>query len=232
MPKTPSRKKSAAPPEVSVAHDVDSGFWTQFNETPGKPRERLDLALKIRGKPGKWLHDSLLARGMEGITSYSTVHRYLTGAVDNPPINFWEESAAVVGFRTGWIILGEGEPTDEGEQRRLRMRKKERDDAIDDAIASEFPYLNELRGLGRSAVREAHVELVRRAEQHLRANEAGYDPARLRVEIGQELGRALSEPLRMSRRMGRLQEGMSDRQIHDYTVLLVQAILASLPAES
>jgi hypothetical protein len=168
---------------------------------------------------------------MEGISSYSTVHRYLTGAVDNPPISFWEESATVLGFRTGWIILGEGEPTDEGEQRRLRMRKKERDDAIDEAIASEFPYLNELRGLGRTAVREAHVELVRRAERHLRASEAEYDSARLRVEIGEELGRALIQPLRMSRRMGRLRDRLTDRQIHDYTVLLVQAILATLPVE-
>jgi len=231
VPKTPTRKKADPPPEVSVEHDVDSGFWTQFNQTPARPRERVDLALKTRGKPGKWLHDSLLARGMEGISSYSTVHRYLTGAVDNPPISFWEESAAVLGFRTGWIILGEGEPTDEGEQRRLRMRKKERDDAIDDAIASEFPYLNELRGLGRTAVREAHVELVRRAERHLRASEADYDSARLRVEIGEELGRALIQPLRMSRRMGRLRDRLTDRQIHDYTVLLVQAILAALPAE-
>lgn len=231
MPKSPTRKKADPPPEVSVEHDVDSGFWTQFNQTPGRPRERVDLALKIRGKPGKWLHDSLLARGMEGISSYSTVHRYLTGAVDNPPISFWEESASVLGFRTGWIILGEGEPTDEGEQRRLRMRKKERDDAIDDAIASEFPYLNELRGLGRTAVREAHVELVRRAERHLRISEADYDPARLRVEIGEELGRALIQPLRMSRRMGRLRDRLTDRQIHDYTVLLVQAILATLPEE-
>jgi hypothetical protein len=229
--KTTTRKKAEAPPEASIEHDIDSGFWTQFNETPAKPRERVELALRIRGRPGKWLHDQLLARGMEGISSYSTVHRYLTGAVENPPISFWEESAAVLGVRTGWIILGEGEPTDEGEQRRMRLRKKERDDAIDDAIASEFPYLNDLRGLGRTAVREAHVELVRRAERHLRDSETRYDPAALRVEIGEELGRALIQPLKTSRRMARLRGRLSDRQIHDYTVLLVQAILAALPAE-
>ncbi|HEX8360212.1 MAG TPA: hypothetical protein VF613_08895 [Longimicrobium sp.] len=231
MAKGTTRKKSKAPPEVSVEHDVDSGFWTQFNQTPGKARERVDLALKIRGRPGTWLHEALLARGMEGITSYSTVHRYLTGAVENPPMAFWEESAAVLGFRAGWFILGEGEPTEEGEQRRAAPRSQERDDAIDAAIAKGFPYLNDLRGLGRTAVREAHVELVRRAELHLRASGTGYDPARLRVQIAEELGRALSEPLGMTHRAGGGRERLSDRQIHDYTVLMVQAVLATLPAE-
>jgi hypothetical protein len=229
--KTTTRRKAKAPPEVAVEHDVDSGLWTQFNQTPAKPRERVDLALKIRGKPGTWLHEALLARGMEGISSYSTVHRYLTGAVENPPMGFWEESAAVLGFRAGWFILGEGEPTEEGEQRRMEPRSQERDDAIDAAIAKGFPYLKELRGLGRTAVREAHVELVRRAELHLRASGTGYDPARLRVQVGEELGRALSEPLGMSHRMGGVRDRLSDRQIHDYTVLMVQAILATLPSE-
>jgi len=218
--KPTTRKKLEAPADAPIEHDIDSGFWTQFNETPAKPRERVELALRVRGRPGKWLHDQLLARGMEGISSYSTVHRYLTGAVDNPPISFWEESAAVLGVRTGWIILGEGEPTDEGEQRRMRLRSKERDDAIDDAIASEFPYLSDLRGLGRSAVR------------HLRDGETRYDAAALRVQVGEELGRALIQPLQVSRRAAHIRGRLSDRQIHDYTVLVVQAILATLPAES
>jgi hypothetical protein len=229
--KATTRKKAKAPPPVPVEHDVDSGLWTQFNQTPAKPRERVELALRIRGRPGTWLHEALLARGMEGITSYSTVHRYLTGAVENPPMGFWEESAAVLGFRAGWFILGEGEPTEEGEQRRIAPRSQEREDAVDAAIATGFPYLTELRGLGRTAVREAHVELVRRAELHLRASAGGYDPERLRLQIAKELGRALSEPLGMSHRTGGVRERLSDRQIHDYTVLMVQAILATIPAE-
>ena len=105
--------------------------------------ERLRRAVELGGLPSiRALWTKLRDEGLYE-TTYSTVHRYFTGGVEEPPLEFLRATAKATGVREAWLVLGYG--TDQREH-------SEFSEALADILQRSFPGWERLRGPTRTFV--------------------------------------------------------------------------------
>ena len=130
---------------------------------------------------------------LEGV-ALSSIQTYLRGEVV-PPLTFLQEAAGVLVVREAWLILHDGEPTEDEERARQGPEEEgmppgmlEAMNNLREGLVEEFPHFWKLPDSSRTLV----WRLVTRAAPHLiiQAGRGGMPIA----EAGRKVGRYLSAP--------------------------------------
>lgn len=193
--------------------------------------ERLQEALDRDGKSMRWLHTQLDERGAPN-SSWGAVRSYVRGDQD-PPLNFLEEAADVLGVRIEWLFgSGERTPDEQRVAERVQAQKKPRTVLLD-RVAEEHPEVERLpeavQGLFLDVL--ASYALGAPDGNELVESEKGTDTL---VELAGRLLFLLFLPLRWKAPLGAwgfigFPHKTSSRDLKSYYVAMLHALQVAIP---
>lgn len=176
--------------------------------------ERMDQALKLRGRSAYWLQQRLQEKEVTGSSSGS-VSRYMRGEI-TPPLEFLKATAQALSVFEPWLISGYGDPEkqfgseSDPEVHTLRAFAdaaggiarywEEEDRSIDGRLADRCWWYGELRDSTRVMVRELFDEVSTYVHQH-RSCVVPWDEMQTAtgadLEIAREIGSLLNMPVQL-----------------------------------
>lgn len=210
---------------------------------------RLREALRLRGRTPNWLQVQLTRQGVPGSSSAS-VSRYVNGTV-TPPLEFLQAAARMLGVFEPWLISGYGTPEEapdeaarhDPESRRLEQLAdstralvgawEEDERNVEYRIADRFYRFRGLREIDRRLVLEVFERAGEYTDEH-RYSVVPWDRFQTRhghdLQLAHDLGALLQAPLDvLGLDRPEAPYELSDDQLHQYIMGMVQAISALLP---
>ena len=191
--------------------------------------DRLAEALELRERTIRSLHESLKGSKIKGTGSYSSVHAYVNGDV-MPPLEFLLAAAEELRVRPSWLVLGEGEKTEQQQSAREQVEEvvtKLAPELIHQPIQRHFPLYDRLPETSRHMLFSVWAKRYEQLHRRLYEGEEGPPAGNLMTQAAEEAAQAAMAPLHVFEVAA---EDVSGPQAEVYTHAIIPALMAALSA--